>query len=147
MGIEIQNTHDSMKPVVNSLSLIPQCKRYIKMKESFCSLLKRTMIQSEWTITQYKKKQEFRSGKEIKHCPILGFPGGSAGKESTCNEGGLGTILGLGRSPREGNIYPPHYSGLEDFMDCKVPGVAKSWTQTERLSLSIWLDIQGQLEI
>ena len=47
MGIEIQNTHDSMKPVVNSLSLIAQRKRYIKMKESFCSLPKRTMIQSE----------------------------------------------------------------------------------------------------
>jgi len=56
----------------------------------------------------------------------LGFPGGSAGKESTCSEGGLGAIPGLGRSPREGNMYPFHYSGLENFMDCKVPGVAKS---------------------
>ena len=27
----------------------------------------------------------------------LGFPCGSAGKESTCNEGGLGSIPGLGR--------------------------------------------------
>ena len=47
MGIEIQNTHDSMKSVVNSLSLIAQCKRYFKMKESFCSLPKTTMILSE----------------------------------------------------------------------------------------------------
>ena len=31
-----------------------------------------------------------------------GFPGGSAGKESTCNAGELGSIPGLGRSPGEG---------------------------------------------
>ena len=33
---------------------------------------------------------------------ILGFPGGSAGKESTCNVADLGLILGLGRPPGEG---------------------------------------------
>ena len=31
---------------------------------------------------------------------VLGFPRGSAGKESTCNAGDLGSIPGLGRSPR-----------------------------------------------
>ena len=36
---------------------------------------------------------------------FLGFPGGSAGKES-CNAGDLGSILGLGRSPGEGKGYP-----------------------------------------
>ena len=35
----------------------------------------------------------------------------------------------LGRSPGEGNGYPLQYSGLENSMDCTVPGVAKSWTQ------------------
>ena len=30
---------------------------------------------------------------------LLGFPGGSAGKESACNAGDLGLIPGLGRSP------------------------------------------------
>ena len=34
---------------------------------------------------------------------FLGFPGGSAGKESTCNVGDLGLIPGLGISPGEGN--------------------------------------------
>ena len=34
-----------------------------------------------------------------------GFPGGSAGKESTCNAGDLGSIPGLGRSPGEGNAF------------------------------------------
>ena len=44
---------------------------------------------------------------------FLGFPGGSAGKESTCNTGDLGLIPALGRSPGEGNSYPLQYSGLE----------------------------------
>ena len=31
------------------------------------------------------------------------FPGGSDGKESACNAGDLGSVLGLGRYPGEGN--------------------------------------------
>ena len=34
---------------------------------------------------------------------LLGFPGGSVGKESTCNAGDLSSIPGLRRSPGEGN--------------------------------------------
>ena len=46
---------------------------------------------------------------------FLGFPGGSAGKESACNVGDLGSVPGLGRSPREGNNYPLQYTaGLEN---------------------------------
>ena len=48
---------------------------------------------------------------------VLGFPGGSLGKESTCNAGDLGLIPGLGRSSGEGNIYPLQYSCLENPMD------------------------------
>ena len=59
---------------------------------------------------------------------FLGFPGGSAGKESTFNAGDLGSIPGLGRSPGEGNGYPLQYSGLENSMDCTVHGVATSLT-------------------
>ena len=44
----------------------------------------------------------------------LGLPGGSNGKESTCNAGNLGLIPGLGRSPGEGNGYPLQYSCLEN---------------------------------
>ena len=55
--------------------------------------------------------------------------GGSAGKESVCNEGDLGSMPGLGRSPGEGNGYPLQYSGLENSMDCIVHGVTKSRTQ------------------
>ena len=59
---------------------------------------------------------------------FLGFPGGSAGKESACNVGDLGSISGLGRSPGEGKGYPPQYSGLENSMDCIVDRVEKSRT-------------------
>ena len=55
---------------------------------------------------------------------LMGFPGGSAGKESTSNAGDLGSIPGLGRSPREENGYPFQYSGLENSTDCVVHGVA-----------------------
>ena len=60
---------------------------------------------------------------------FLGFPGGSAGKESTCNAEDLGSIPGLGRAPGEGKGYPIQYSGLENSMDCLVHGVMKSQTQ------------------
>ena len=45
---------------------------------------------------------------------LLGFPCGSAGEESACNAGDLGSIPGLGRSPGEGKGYPLQYSGLEN---------------------------------
>ena len=60
---------------------------------------------------------------------IVVFPCGSAGKESACNVGDLGSIPGLGRPPGEGKGYPLQYSGLENFTDCIVHGVAKSWTR------------------
>ena len=56
------------------------------------------------------------------------LPCGSAGKESTCNAGDLGSIPGLGRSPGEGKGYPLQYSGLENSTACIVHGVAKSRT-------------------
>ena len=59
----------------------------------------------------------------------MGFPGGSAGKESACNTGDLGLIPGLGRSPGEGNSYPLQYSGLENSVHYTVHGVAKSQTR------------------
>ena len=65
------------------------------------------------------------------------FPGGplgSAGKESTCNVGDLGSIPGMGRSSGERKGYPLQYSCLENPMDCIVHGVAESDT-TEQVPL------------
>ena len=65
---------------------------------------------------------------------IMGFQGGSNGKESTCYVGDLGLIPGLGRFPGEANSYPLQCSGLENSMDrgawlATVYGVTKSRTQ------------------
>ena len=59
----------------------------------------------------------------------MGFPCGSAGKESACNVEDLGLIPGLGRSPGEGKGYPLQYSGLENSMGGVVNGVTKSQTR------------------
>ena len=55
---------------------------------------------------------------------LRGFPHSSVGKESACNAGDLGLIPGKLPWRRKGN--PLQYSGLENSMNCVVPGVAKS---------------------
>ena len=70
-----------------------------------------------------------RNCMEWRPTPVfLDFPCGSAGKESACNEGNLGSIPGLERSSGEGKGYPLQYPGLENSKDCIVHGVAKSRT-------------------
>ena len=53
----------------------------------------------------------------VSHFFYWSFPGGSDGKESTCNAEDVGLTPGLRRSPGEGNSYPLQYSYLENFMD------------------------------
>ena len=48
---------------------------------------------------------------------LVGFSGGSDGKESAHNLGDPGSVPGLGRSPGEGNGYLLQYSGLENPTD------------------------------
>ena len=61
----------------------------------------------------------------------MGFPCGSAGKESACNAGDLGLIPWLGRYPGEGKGYPlPGFwpgesQGLCSQWGCKVPDTTK----------------------
>ena len=61
----------------------------------------------------------------------------SAGKESTCKVGDLGSIPGLGRSPGEGKGYPLQYSNLENPMDFIVHGVTKSQTRPSDFHFSL----------
>ena len=68
----------------------------------------------------------------------MDFPCGSAGKESTCKVGDLGSIPGLGTSPRGGKGYSLPYSGLENSMDCMYsPWACEESDTTEWLSLSL----------
>ena len=69
------------------------------------------------------------------------FPYASAGKESTCSVGDLGLIPGLERSPGEWIGYPIQYPGLENYMDCIVHGVAKSWTRLSHFHFTSLLHI------
>ena len=62
----------------------------------------------------------------------MGFPCGSAGKESACNAGYLGSIPGLGRSPGEEKGYPLQYFVLENSLNY-IPCCKESDT-TERHS-------------
>ena len=61
----------------------------------------------------------------------VGFPGASAGKESTCNAGDSGSIPGSGRSAGEGISYPLQYSwaSLVAQMVKNLPTVQKTGVQ------------------
>ena len=55
----------------------------------------------------------------------MGFLCGSAGKESACNVGDLGSIPGLGRSPGEGKGYPLQFSDLKNSMGLQSMGLQR----------------------
>ena len=101
--------HIQIPPVFLSVSCTRLCARYLSIP--------------------YRRKPT--------ECPkiiqLMGFPGSSDGIESACNAGDLGSIPGLGRSPREENGNLLWYSCLENSMDwgdwkATVHGVTKSWT-------------------
>ena len=62
----------------------------------------------------------------------MGFPGGSAGKESARNAGDLGVIPGLGISPGEGIGYPLQYSwaSLVAQLVKNLPAMRETWVQS-----------------
>ena len=75
---------------------------------------------------------------------ILGFPCSSAGKESTCSTGDLGSIPKLGRFPGEGNGNPLQYSCLENPMDrgaWQAMGpqrIRHDWTRLSNFTFMHW---------
>ena len=70
----------------------------------------------------------------LEYSQVMGFLGDLDSKEFICNAGYLGSLPGLGRSPREGNGYSLQYSCLEKSTDrgawrATLHGVTKSWTR------------------
>ena len=63
-----------------------------------------TTMQETWV--QSLGREDPLEKEKASHSSILGFPGGSDGRESGCNAGDLGLIPGLGISPGKGNGYP-----------------------------------------
>ena len=83
-------------------------------KGDFISRVCRTQDRKRLTVILLARKGAYRT----RNLTVsLGFPGGSAGKESTCSVGDLGWIPGLGRSPGGGRGSPFQRSHLENPMD------------------------------
>ena len=61
-----------------------------------------------------------------------GFPDSSVGKESTCNAGDTGSILGSGRFPGEGIGYPLQYpwASLVAQLVKNPPAMRETWVQS-----------------
>ena len=78
------------------------------------NLLSITSVTLDWSQPSHKLSAPpgFKR-RELHSTLLVGFPGGSAGRESACNVRELGLIPGLGRSPGEGKDYPL----LENSMD------------------------------
>ena len=62
----------------------------------------------------------------------LGFPGSSAGKESTCNAGDPSSIAQSGRSTGGGISYPLQYSwaSLVAQLVKNLPAMLETWVQS-----------------
>jgi len=77
-----------------------------------------------------KEENEEQENKTMNRASLTfkykGFPGGSDGKESTCNAGDLGSIPEPGRCPRGGNGNPFQYSCLENSIDREERGELQS---------------------
>ena len=71
---------------------------------------------------------------------FLGFPGGSAGKETACNVGHLGLIPGLGRSPGERDSYPLQCSG-------EFHGLSQSQTRLSHFYFPIYSSMYMSIPI
>ena len=90
----------------------------LKLMVSLVAQMIKNPLAMQETAVQFLGREDPLKRDRVPTPVILGFPGGSGGKESTCNAGDLGLIPGLGRSPREGDGYPLQYSDLENALDC-----------------------------
>ena len=74
---------------------------------------------------QTKKPKTFDSVDDF--ATLVGFPGGSGSKESTCNVEDLGLISGLGRSPGGGHGNRLQYFCLDNPQEQRSLEVYSPW--------------------
>ena len=77
------------------------------------------------------------------------FPGGSDGKEPTCNAGDPGSIPGLRRSSDPGNDNPLQYSYLENSTDREPGGLPSMGSQRvghDRVTNTLTFHTRGGIE-
>ena len=77
---------------------------------------------------------------------FLGFPCGSAGKESVRNVGDLDSIPRFGRSPGERKVFPLQYSGLENSMEYIVHRITESQTRLSDFHFSFHKNINCDMQ-
>ena len=80
-------------------------KLYIGHGASLIAQLVKNPPAMQETLVQFLGREDLLERDRLPTPVFLGFPCGSAGKESTCNAGDLGSIHELGRSPGEGKGY------------------------------------------
>ena len=85
---------------------LSKLREVVKDREAWCSAVHGvTKSQTQLKVNNNPQRYVLRS---ISSVPPIPF--GSAGKESACSVGDLGSVPGLGRSPGERNGYPLQYS-------------------------------------
>ena len=145
--LAVQGTLKSLLQHHSSKASILQCSVFFIVHLTYiwaslgAQLVKNPRTMQE-TLVQFLGWEDPLENDRLPTLVFLGFSGGSAGKESTCNGRDLGLIPGLERSPGEGNGYPLQYSGLENSMDCIVHGVAKNWTRLSNFHFTSIHDYQ-----
>ena len=88
--------------ILNRRGLLPSTGSYVERRRG-APATTAYKIRSRGSLEERRERQKLTCG--------------SAGKESACNVGDLGSIPGLGRFPGEGKGYPLQYSGLENSID------------------------------
>ena len=100
------------------------------------------MILGAFTLLYYHHQYPFPElKKKTIEIQLMGFLGGSAGKESACNAGDLGLIPGLGKKPGKRERLPTLVFLPGEFHGLYSPWGHKESDTTERLSLFI-VDLQ-----
>ena len=140
--------------VAQMIKNLPAMRKKVKVKQLSCfQLFAAWTVANQASLSMEFSRQEYQSGLPFPSPGDLLDPGmepvslalqadalPSEPPRKPCNVGNLGSVLGLGRSPAEGNSYPLQYSDLENSTDCIVsPWGRKELDMTERLSLSLFM--------
>ena len=83
------------------------------------------LVDSIFFILQKRKQNSKVFGDLSEATSLMGFPGGSVGKESPCNAGDVGLIPGSGKSAGEGKGFlgfPGGSAGKDSACNAEDPG-------------------------
>ena len=104
-------------------------KQQLLLRASLVAQLVKNLHAMEETLLGYLGREDLWRRDRLPTPVLLGFPGGSAGKESPCNSADLDLIPGLGWYPGEGEGYPLQYSwaSLVAQLVKNLPAMQGTW--------------------